>query len=87
MLAETWKAADASQRDRLRCLLDRDDLDPAHLWDVRRLMVELKAPQRVEQMIASRVERAVRALDAAGTPPHARRALRELALQATDRTY
>ncbi|MFE2459291.1 polyprenyl synthetase family protein [Streptomyces sp. NPDC059402] len=87
LLAETWKAADASQRDRLRCLLDRDDLDPAHLWDVRRLMVELKAPQRVEQMIATRVERAVRALDAAGTPPHARRALRELALQATDRTY
>ncbi|MFL9653025.1 polyprenyl synthetase family protein [Streptomyces sp. PB17] len=87
LLAETWKAADASQRERLRSLLGRDDLDATHLRDVRRLMLELKAPQRVEEMIASRVERATRALDAAGTPPHARRALRELALRATDRTY
>ncbi|WP_328564352.1 polyprenyl synthetase family protein [Streptomyces coelicoflavus] len=87
LLAETWKAADASQRDHLRSLLGRGDLDATHLHDVRRLMLELKAPQRVEQMIAGRVERAVRALDAPGTPPQARRALRELAQQATDRVH
>ena len=87
LLAETWKAADDAQRGWLRGLLGRDDLDGTHLRDVRRLMLELKAPQRIERMIAARVERATRALDGGGTPPHARRALRELALHATDRTH
>ncbi|MFG3250524.1 polyprenyl synthetase family protein [Streptomyces sp. NPDC048187] len=87
LLAETWQAADAGQRAWLRRILGRDDLDATHLHDVRRLMVELKAPQRVEEMIATRVERATRALDAAGAPPHARRALHALALQATDRLH
>ncbi|MFG2679603.1 polyprenyl synthetase family protein [Streptomyces sp. NPDC048392] len=87
LLAETWKAADASQREWLRRLLGRGDLDETHLRDVRRLMRELKAPQRVEQMIGVRVERATRALDAAAIPPRARRALSELAQQATDRIH
>jgi len=87
LLAETWKAADGPQRQWLRRLLGRGDLDATHLHDVRRLMRELNAPQRIEQMIADRVERATRALDGAGAPPHARRALRELAQQATDRTH
>ncbi|MEU9216534.1 polyprenyl synthetase family protein [Streptomyces sp. NPDC048376] len=87
LLAETWKAADASQRVWLQSLLGRADLDATQLRDVRHLMLELRAPQRVEQMIATRVERATRALDAAGTPPHARRALGDLARQATDRTH
>ncbi|MGV9280070.1 polyprenyl synthetase family protein [Streptomyces sp. NPDC003730] len=87
LLAETWKAADTGQRAWLRGVLGRDDLDATHLRDVRRLMVELKAPQRVEEMIAARVERATRALDAAGAPPHARRALHALALLATDRLH
>ncbi|MDT0611190.1 polyprenyl synthetase family protein [Streptomyces lancefieldiae] len=87
LLAETWQAADASQRELLADLLGRSDLDGTHLRDVRDLMLELKAPQRVERMILARVERATRALDHAGTPPHARRALRELARRATDRIH
>ncbi|MFE0805270.1 polyprenyl synthetase family protein, partial [Streptomyces sp. NPDC058834] len=87
LLAETWRTADASQRERLRHVLGRGDLDETHLREVRDLMLELKAPQRVERMIRTRVERAARALDAAGTPPRARRALRELAQRATDRIH
>ncbi|MFB6550524.1 polyprenyl synthetase family protein [Streptomyces sp. NPDC056405] len=87
LLAETWRAADASQRERLRQVLGRSDLDGNHLREVRDLMLELKAPQRVERMIVARVERATRALDAAGTSPQARRALRELAQRATARIH
>ncbi|MFH8974405.1 polyprenyl synthetase family protein [Streptomyces sp. NPDC017890] len=87
LLAETWQAADAPQRERLRGVLGRSDLDGTHLREVRDLMLELEAPQRVERMILARVERATRALDTAGVPPRARRALRELAQQATDRIH
>ncbi|MGC9495880.1 polyprenyl synthetase family protein [Streptomyces sp. WG7] len=87
LLAETWQAADESQRERLRGVLGRGDLDVTHLREVRDLMLELKAPQRVEGMILARVERASRALDTADTPPQARRVLRELAQQATDRIH
>ncbi|MFC7886939.1 polyprenyl synthetase family protein [Streptomyces sp. NPDC057376] len=87
LLAETWRAADAPQRERLRGVLGRGDLDETHLDDVRDLMRELGAPQRVEQMIHTRVEQATRALDTAGAPPHARRALRDLARHATDRVH
>ncbi|MGW8066295.1 polyprenyl synthetase family protein [Streptomyces ziwulingensis] len=87
LLAETWQAADASQRAWLRRVLGRDDLDETHLRDVRDLMRELKAPQRVERMIDARVEQATRALDTADTPPHARRVLSALARQATDRIH
>jgi geranylgeranyl diphosphate synthase type I len=87
LLAETWRAADTAQRERLRRVLGRDDLDETDLNDVRDLMVEVKAPQRVERMILTRVERATRVLDTAGTSPHARHALRALARQATDRIH
>ncbi|WP_217140295.1 polyprenyl synthetase family protein [Streptomyces sp. AC627_RSS907] len=87
LLAETWQAADASQRELLGGVLGRGDLDATHLRDIRDLMLELKAPQRVERMILTRVERATRALDHTGTPPHARRALRDLAQRATDRIH
>ncbi|MBJ6623091.1 polyprenyl synthetase family protein [Streptomyces rochei] len=87
LLAETWRAADDRQRARLRGVLGRGDLDEGHLREVRALMRELGAPQRVERMIHTRVEQATRALDTAGVPPHARRALRDLARQATDRIH
>ncbi|WP_369176012.1 polyprenyl synthetase family protein [Streptomyces mutabilis] len=87
LLAEAWRAADARQRERLRGVLGRDDLDDTHLGEVRDLMRELGAPQRVERMIHARVEQATRALDTAGAPPHARRALCDLARQATDRVH
>ncbi|MER7194490.1 polyprenyl synthetase family protein [Streptomyces flaveolus] len=87
LLAETWRTADTAQRERLLRVLGRRDLDGTHLEDVRDLMRELEAPQRVERMILTRVELATRALDDVDVPPGARRALHALARQATDRVH
>jgi geranylgeranyl diphosphate synthase type I len=87
LLAETWKAADAAQRRQLGLVLGRRDLDGTHLEHVRELMLRLKSPDRVEEMIHARVERAARALDGIDVPPPARRALGELARQAADRRH
>ncbi|MET9777568.1 polyprenyl synthetase family protein [Streptomyces sp. NPDC006367] len=87
LLAETWRSADAAQRERLRRMLGRPDLNGTHLEDVRDLMRELRAPQRIERMILTRVELATRALDDVDVPPVARRALHDLARLATDRAH
>jgi geranylgeranyl diphosphate synthase type I len=87
LLAETWKAADAAQRRQLDLVLGRRDLDGTHLDRVRELMLRLKSPDRVEEMIHARVEQATRALDGIDVPPQARRALGELARHATDRRH
>lgn len=87
LLAETWKSADAAQRVRLSSLMGRDDLDGAHLAAVRELMTALRAPQRIERMISTRVEDATRVLARFAAPPPARRALNDLALSATDRLH
>ncbi|GHJ40342.1 polyprenyl synthetase family protein [Streptomyces sp. TS71-3] len=86
LLAETWKAADAAQREELGRLLGRSDLEEAHLHRVRYLMLRLKAPERIEHMIRTRVEEATRALDDADVPAPARRTLADLALRATARS-
>jgi geranylgeranyl diphosphate synthase type I len=54
---------------------------------VRELMIELKAPQEVENMITTRVQEAVSHLDGLDLPLHARRALTDLARSATDRRH
>ncbi|MFD5451030.1 polyprenyl synthetase family protein [Streptomyces sp. NPDC127100] len=87
LLAETWRSADTAQRERLRRVLGRRDLDGSHLEDVRDLMRELGAPQRIERMILTRVEAATRALDDVEVSPGARRALHDLARRATDRVH
>ncbi|MFE7837076.1 polyprenyl synthetase family protein [Streptomyces sp. NPDC057474] len=87
LLAETWQAADQAQREELRLVLGRRDLSGEHLHQVRTLMTELKAPQRIEQMIRVRVEEAARALDDLDVPPPARRALSNLANSATARLH
>ncbi|MFD5266453.1 polyprenyl synthetase family protein [Streptomyces sp. NPDC058335] len=87
LLAETWNAADPAQRERLRGVLGRRDLNDGHLDDVRALMRELGAPRRIERMIHTRVEQATRALDDAPVPPRARRVLDDLAHRATDRLH
>ncbi|MFJ8542552.1 polyprenyl synthetase family protein [Streptomyces sp. NPDC093586] len=87
LLAETWRSADAAQRERLRRMLGRPDLNGTHLEDVRDLMRELQAPQRIERMILTRVELATRVLDDVDVPPGARRALHDLARLATDRVH
>ncbi|MFE9450054.1 polyprenyl synthetase family protein [Streptomyces sp. NPDC006739] len=87
LLAETWKAASPAQREQLRLVLGRQDLDGTDLRMVRELMSRLRTPERIERMIFVRVERATRALDDVDVPPPARRALVELARQATDRLH
>ncbi|MFJ4470705.1 polyprenyl synthetase family protein [Streptomyces sp. NPDC089424] len=87
LLAETWRLADDADRERLRTLLGRRDLDEDGLRAVREVMRRLKAPDRVESMIAARVEEALGALDALDVPPHAAAALTELAHSAAVRPF
>ncbi|MFI9810423.1 polyprenyl synthetase family protein [Streptomyces sp. NPDC052301] len=87
LLATAWQAASPAQREHLAGVLGRRDLTEEHLRDVRELMVTLKAPERVEAMIASRVRDAVSCLDALDMPHPARGALTDLAHVATDRHH
>ncbi|MFE2072372.1 polyprenyl synthetase family protein [Streptomyces misionensis] len=87
LLAVTWRDAPPDERRRLAGVLGRRDLTADDLRDVRELMTALKAPDQVEDMIASRVREAVGSLDALDLPHPARRALTELAGSATDRRY
>ncbi|MGW5371970.1 polyprenyl synthetase family protein [Streptomyces sp. NPDC004009] len=87
LLAAAWRAARPAQREHLAGLLGRPDLTEEHLRDVRELMTALKAPDEVEDMIASRVRDAVGRLDALDLPHPARHALIEHARLATDRHH
>ncbi|MEU9126132.1 polyprenyl synthetase family protein [Streptomyces sp. NPDC048506] len=87
LLAKTWQAALPAQRAELTEVLGRRDLEERHLARVRELMVALKAPEQVEEMIDTRVKEATRVLDGLDMPAHARRALSNLAHSATDRRY
>ncbi|WP_320775655.1 polyprenyl synthetase family protein [Streptomyces sp. CRN 30] len=87
LLAETWQAADAAQREELRGVLGRRGLDADDLTRVRALMREVRAPERIERMIRARVEDATRSLDGLDLPAHAHRALTALASAATDRPH
>ncbi|MFF4174049.1 polyprenyl synthetase family protein [Streptomyces sp. NPDC001744] len=87
LLAEAWRAATPAQRDRLRDVLGRRDADHRHLIRFRELLVDLGAPERVEEMIGSRVREALRVLTGLDVPAHARRALSDLARSATDRRH
>ncbi|WP_282792895.1 polyprenyl synthetase family protein [Streptomyces sp. CC224B] len=86
LLAETWRLADAVERERLRALLGRRDLDADGLDAVRETMRRLKAPDRVEDMITARVGTALAALRELDVPAHAATALTALARTATDRS-
>ncbi|MGC5562231.1 polyprenyl synthetase family protein [Streptomyces sp. FR-108] len=85
LLAETWRLADDSDRERLRALLGRRDPDGDGLRAVREVMRRLKAPDRVEDMIAARVAEALGALDELDVPAHAATALTSLAHSAAAR--
>lgn len=91
LLAETWRLAGPGERERLRALLGRDgpggDPGAEHgvLDEVRALMLRLKAPDRVEEMIAARVEEALGALDGLDVPPASAAALTALAHSAAIR--
>ncbi|MFG2115750.1 polyprenyl synthetase family protein [Streptomyces sp. NPDC048718] len=113
LLAETWRLADRSGRERLRTLLDghghgrgnghkheherrghghgeaagngHRKEDDETLDEVRALMRSAGAPERVEAMIAARVEEALRALGELDAPPAAVTALTSLAHSASAR--
>ncbi|WP_026178211.1 polyprenyl synthetase family protein [Streptomyces hokutonensis] len=85
LLAETWRVAGAEDRERLRALLGQRGLDQAGLHTVRETMRRLKAPDRVEGMIAARVEEALDALHELNIPAPAEAALTELAHSAAVR--
>lgn len=87
LLAKAWQAAGPAQRQQLAAVLGRHDLNEAQLREVRELMRALKAPEQVEDMIASRVGQAVSHLDGLDMPGQVRRALTVLAHQATDRHH
>ncbi|MFF7856244.1 polyprenyl synthetase family protein [Streptomyces sp. NPDC007904] len=87
LLATAWQTALPAQRERLAGVLGRRDLTDAHLRDVRELLTALKAPEQVENMIASRVREAVSRLNELPMSPPARRALTDLARSATDRHH
>ncbi|MER5310825.1 polyprenyl synthetase family protein [Streptomyces sp. NPDC002773] len=85
LLAETWRVAGAEERERLRGLLGRADLDEEGLEAVREVMRGLGTPDRVEHMIAARVEEALGALHELEVPAPATAALTALAHSAAIR--
>ncbi|WP_328401716.1 polyprenyl synthetase family protein [Nocardia sp. NBC_00403] len=87
LLAETWRAADRRQRKQLHTLLDRPDLGPDDLQEMRELMSLVGSPELIERMIGKRVEEAAHVLVGLDVPPPAARALTELAHAATTRRH
>ncbi|WP_030776037.1 polyprenyl synthetase family protein [Streptomyces sp. NRRL S-920] len=85
LLAETWRLAGADERDRLRALLGRPDLDAEGLRTVRDMMRDLRTPDRIEDMITVRVREALDALHTADVSAPAARALTALAHSAAAR--
>ncbi|WP_435280788.1 polyprenyl synthetase family protein [Streptomyces koelreuteriae] len=92
LLAETWRLAGVEERELLRALLGRDDLDSEgldarELDAVREVMCRLKAPDRIEDMISARVEEALDALHGLDVPTPSAAALTALAHSAAVRLF
>ncbi|MFJ4625318.1 polyprenyl synthetase family protein [Streptomyces sp. NPDC088847] len=85
LLAETWRSAGTEDRERLRALMGQRSLNGEELDSVRATMRRLKAPDRVEGMIAARVEEALDALQELNVPAPAEAALTALAHSASAR--
>ncbi|WP_405851774.1 polyprenyl synthetase family protein [Streptomyces sp. NBC_00090] len=85
LLAETWRLAGDDERKLLSALMGRSDLDGAGLDAVREVMRRLRAPDRVESMIRSRIEEALDALRGLDVPAHAEAALTALTRSAAVR--
>jgi geranylgeranyl diphosphate synthase type I len=85
LLAETWRIAGDDDREQLRALLGRRDLDGDGLHAVREVMRRLETPDRVEAMITARVEEALGALLDLEVPAQAAAALTALAHSAAVR--
>ncbi|NEE22947.1 polyprenyl synthetase family protein [Streptomyces sp. SID7499] len=87
LLAETWRIAGEGEREQLRALLGRRNLDHSGLEAVRAVMLGLKAPDRVEDMITARVQEATDCLHELDIPRHAAKALTALARSVTARHH
>jgi geranylgeranyl diphosphate synthase type I len=87
LLTETWRIAGEEEREQLRGLLGRRDLDTGGLETVRELMRRLKTPDLIEDMIATRVETALRTLHDLDVPAPAVAALTALAHSAAVRRF
>ncbi len=85
LLAETWRLAGDGERELLRTLLGRSDLDGDELDAVREVMRGLRAHDRIEDMISARVEEALNALHGLNLPAHAAAAMTALAHSAAVR--
>ncbi|PTH84332.1 polyprenyl synthetase [Streptomyces sp. A244] len=87
LLAETWRIAGGEEREQLRALLGRRDLDGDGLEAVRAVIQRLKAPDRIEEMITARVDEATRCLHDLDLSGHATAALAALARSAAVRHH
>ncbi|MHA6803874.1 polyprenyl synthetase family protein [Salinifilum ghardaiensis] len=81
----TWQRADEQQRGVIRQLHGARRLDAAGAERLRAVIRDTGAEAEVEQLIAARRERALRALDDPAMPAWARAVLGELADRSTDR--
>ncbi|MFI1766094.1 polyprenyl synthetase family protein [Streptomyces sp. NPDC020800] len=86
LLALGLQRADQVRRERLRYLVGRADLGEREAAEIRGILQETGAREQIERMIASRYEQVLRVLDAADLPLAADRALRGLAVTATQYT-
>jgi len=85
LMACAFEMAAAAERDVLRALLGRGDLDAADLERLREILTATGARERVEVMIEKRAGAARRALAFSPVPRHAAEALDELVGAVVDR--
>ncbi len=86
LLALGLQRADRVQRERLGHLVGRADLGEHEAAEARTILQDTGAREHTERMIADRYERVLQVLDGAGFPQAADRALRGLAVTATQYT-
>ncbi|MEU5531719.1 polyprenyl synthetase family protein [Streptomyces sp. NPDC020362] len=86
LLALGLQRADLVQRERLRHLVGRSDLGEREAAEARTILQDTGAREHIERMIAARYEQVLRVLDGADFPHAADRALRGLAVTATQYT-
>src|ERR1700678_1071356 len=79
VLAVAYQRATPGQRDALRELAGRPDLDQDGAARIRQILTALQVPQAVEELISARYRQALRALDQAPFAPPAAASLRTIA--------
>ncbi|MFI6690783.1 polyprenyl synthetase family protein [Streptomyces sp. NPDC050433] len=85
LMGLAFQRASPAQRETLRDLVGRSDLDDDRAAEVRTILESTGARQTVEEMITERRDAALTALDEAPFPEVTTAELRQIALAATDR--